>query len=133
MSKLFGVLILLVIIWGFSQLVIFYGKTKLESEGTPKTQQVAAPTDPVPPLPPALEASLQQAKTGGTDAVKEWLAANQPYLRDPRKAVVELDYARMLARSDPAGAKRVYLAVKERTPAGSPAYAKLRELAKLFE
>ena len=133
MSKLIGVLILVAVIWGFSQLVIFYGKTKLESEGPPKNQQVAAPADPVPPLPPALEASLQQAKAGGAGAVKDWLAANQPYLRDPRKAAIELDFARMLARSDPAGAKRVYLAVKARTPSDSPAYAKVQELAKLFE
>ena len=132
MSKLFGVLILMVVIWGFTKLVIFYGQTKIESEGPTKTHQVAV-VDPLPPLSPALENSLQLAKNGGTEAMKEWLAANQPYLRDPRKAAIELDFARMLARSDPAGAKRIFLAVKARTPADSPAYSRVQDLAKLFQ
>ena len=133
MSKLIGVLIVLVAIWGFSKLVIFYGKTKLETEGPPKSQQAAAPVDPLPPLAPALEASFQQAKAGGAFAMKDWLAANQAFLRDPKKAAIELDYAQLLVRSDPAGAKRVYHAVKARTPADSPVFERVQKLGRLFE
>lgn len=133
MSKLIGFLILLTAIWGFSKLVIFYGKTKLETEGPPRSQQVAAPVDPLPALSPALEASLAQAKNGGASAMKDWLADNQAALRDPRKAAIELDYAQMLVRSDPAGAKRVFQAVKARTPAGSPVAERVQKLGKLFE
>jgi hypothetical protein len=133
MSKLIGILILVAGFWGFFKLMGLYNKTKIESEGPAKVQQAAAPADALPPLPPALEASLAQAKAGGADAMKDWLAANQPYLRDPRKAAIELDYARLLVRSDPAGAKRIYQAVKARTPADSPVAEQLKSLGRLFE
>ena len=133
MSKLIAILILLVAIWGFSKLVALYDKTKLENEGAPKIRQVTNPEDSLPPLPPALENSLTQAKNGGAAAMKEWLAANQVALRDPRRAAIELDYAQMLVRGDPAGAKRVYLAVKARTSADSPVYERLQKLGRLFE
>ena len=133
MSKLIGILIIVAGFWGFFKILGVYNKTKLETDGPPKVQQVATPADALPPLSPAMEASLAQAKAGGADAMKDWLTANQPYLRDPRKAAIELDYARLLVRSDPAGAKRIYLAVKARTAADSPVYEQVKSLGRLFE
>lgn len=133
MSKLIGVLIIVVGFYGFFQLLGLYNKTKLETDGPPKTQQAAAPANALPALSAPMEASLAQAKSQGADAMKDWLAANQASLRDPRKAAIELDYARLLVRSDPAGAKRLYQAVKARTPADSPVYDQVKSLGKLFE
>lgn len=133
MSKLIAILILLAAIWGFSKLVSLYNKTKLENEGPPRVRQAVAPEDSLPPLPPALENSLGQARSGGSAAMKEWLAVNQAALRDPRRAAIELDYAQLLVRGDPAGAKRVYQAVKARTPPDSPVYERLQKLGRLFE
>jgi hypothetical protein len=65
--------------------------------------------------------------------MKEWLAANQSALRDPRRAAIELDYAQLLVRSDPAGARRIYQAVKARTAADSPVYDRVQKLGKLFD
>ena len=134
MSKLIGILIIVAGFWGFFKILGVYNKTKLETDGPPKVQQQAAtPADSLPALSPAMEASLARAKAGGADAMKDWLAASQPYLTDPRKAAIELDYARLLVRSDPAGAKRIYQAVKARTPADSPVAEQVKSLGKLFE
>ena len=133
MSKLIGILIIVAGFWGFFQILSLYNKTKKETEGPAKVQQAAAPANALPALSAPLEASLAQAKSQGADAMKDWLAANQPYLRDPRKAAIELNYARMLVRSDPAGAKRIYQAVKARTTADSPVFDQVKSLGKLFE
>ena len=133
MSNIFTILIILVVVWGVSNLVGFYNKTKDSTEGAPRSQVVAPAADPLPPLPPALESSLAQARAGGVDGLKEWLAANQSVLRDPRRAAIELDYAQLLVRSDPAGARRIYQAVKARTGADSPVYDRVQKLGKLFD
>ena len=133
MSNIFGILIVLVVIWGVSNLVGFYNKTKVATEGPAKTQSAAPAADPLPPLPPALEASLAQARTGGVEGLRDWLGANQAVVRDPRRAAIELDYAQLLVRSDPAGARRIYQAVRARTAADSPVYDRVQKLGKLFD
>jgi hypothetical protein len=65
--------------------------------------------------------------------MREWLEEHQAALRDPRKAAIELDYAQLLVRSDPAGARRVYQLVRSRVPATSPVYDRVQKLAKLFD
>lgn len=133
MSNFFGILILLVVIWGVSNLVGFYNKTKVATEGPPRTQSTAPVADPLPPLTPALEASLAQARAGGVEGLRDWLSANQAGVRDPRRAAIELDYAQLLVRSDPAGARRIYQAVRSRTAADSPVYDRVQKLGKLFD
>ncbi len=123
-------------IWLVSQLVHFYQKSTVNSidhQRAPATAVVSNPDDDLPPLAPVLEASLKQAMAGGANAMKEWLETNGTYLRDPRKAAIQLDFAQILARSDPAGAKRLYFEVKGRNPQGAAVSGRLQKLAKLFE
>lgn len=52
---------------------------------------------------------------------------------DPRLAWIELDYVVMISATDPLEAKRVFQAVKKRTPADSPIYPRIRSLEKNYE
>jgi hypothetical protein len=44
-----------------------------------------------------------------------------------------LDYCVMIARKDPQEARRVFAAVKQRTPASSPVAPRIRDLSRTFE
>jgi hypothetical protein len=53
--------------------------------------------------------------------------------RNPSKAWIELDYCTLIAREDPAEARRLFAAVKERTPASSPVWDRVKKLEKTYE
>lgn len=135
MKTLITIVIIGAAIWGLSQLIHFYQKSTVNSIDHQKTSVavVSNPDDELPSLPPAMEASLKQAMAGGTSAMKEWFEANGAFLRDPRKAAIQLDYAQLLSRSDPAGAKRLYLEVKARNPTGAAVNGRLQRLSRVFE
>jgi hypothetical protein len=86
-------------------------------------------------LPYQLEQPLRDAQQKGPDAYKEFIdkIKNSPLVKDPRLAWIELDYVVMIAGKNPAEAKRVFLKVKERTPANSPVYPRIKSLEKTFE
>jgi hypothetical protein len=52
---------------------------------------------------------------------------------DPRLAWIELDYVVMISATDPLEARRVFQAVKKRTPADSPILPRIRSLEKNYE
>jgi hypothetical protein len=133
MSNFIAILLILLAIWGVSNLVGFYNKTKVATDGPPRSQSATPAPDPLPALPPALEASLAQARAGGVEGLRDWLTTNQATVRDPRRAAIELDYAQLLVRSDPAGARRVFQGVRSRVTADSPVYDRVQKLAKLFD
>jgi hypothetical protein len=64
--------------------------------------------------------------------MRNWLKAYGAQVQDPRKAWIEMDYALALMREDPNEAKKVFLAVKERTPTNSPVYPRVLQLEKTF-
>jgi hypothetical protein len=86
-------------------------------------------------LPQQLETPLAEAQKKGPDAFKEYIDSikKSPLVKDPRLAWIELDYVVMVASKDPAEAKRVFTKVKERTPADSPVYPRIKSLEKTFE
>ena len=136
MKALITILIVGGAIWGLSQLVHFYQKSTANSIDHQRSAAPTASTNPddeLPQLPPALEASLKQALAGGAGTMKDWLDANGPFLKDPRKAAIQLDYAQILALRDPAGAKRLYQEVKARNPTGAAVSGRLQKLSRLFE
>ena len=49
--------------------------------------------------------------------MRNWLKTYGQSVEDPRKAWIELDYCVAVAREDPAEARRVFAAVKERIAA----------------
>jgi hypothetical protein len=86
-------------------------------------------------LPQGLEQPLADAKAKGPDAFLEFIGniKKSPLVKDPRLAWIELDYVVMVAGKDPAEAKKVFRKVKERTPADSPVYPRIKSLEKTFE
>jgi len=44
-----------------------------------------------------------------------------------------LDYCTMIVRDDPTEARRIFKSVKERTPATSPVYDRVKKLEKSYE
>jgi len=90
----------------------------------------------LPGLPDKLEDPLQNAKEHGAKALGAWLdfyADKEKVVQDPRLAWIQLDYAVLLANSDPVKAKQVYGDVRDRIPPTSPVYPRIKELQKTFE
>src|SRR5215467_8379918 len=127
MTKLIAALILIAFLMGVYELFLYYDRVKNE-EATAKKEAAAAVVvgEQLPGVPSRLEPSLQAAQKEGAGALKSWLKTYDSMLQDPRKAWIELDYCVMVARSDPAEARRVYAAVKERIPPSSPVWPRLK-------
>ena len=87
----------------------------------------------LPSLSPPLEASLANATQAGPQAIRQWHNQNGAWVPEPLLSAIQLDYAQMLVRSNPAEARRVYAAVKARTPANSPLTLRLKQLSRTFE
>jgi hypothetical protein len=86
----------------------------------------------LPGLPQHLEASLAAAKRQGPDALKTWLRQNRRQVQDPRLADIELDYVLAVAGKNFGEAREVFAAVRQRTPADSPVYPRIRMLEKTY-
>jgi hypothetical protein len=86
-------------------------------------------------LPYQLEPRLREAQSKGPDALKEFIdqIKKSPLVKDPRLAWIELDYVVLIAAKNPAEAKRIFAKVKERVPADSPVYPRIKSLEKTFE
>lgn len=109
--------------------VYLVGKSIL-GEYKAKQQRESAPAAPLvmEGLPPELEASLQAAQSQGAPALRDWLEKYGQHARDPRLAEIQLTYVVLVSRTDPAEAKRLFQAVKRRTPKSSPVYEKIQRL-----
>jgi hypothetical protein len=134
MTKVIAALIIIVVLWGGWELFLYWDKVKNEDE-TRQKQETAAMLngDQLPGLAYQLEASLQAARKQGAAGLKNWLKANGQSVEDPRKAWIELDYCVAVAREDPSEARRVFAAVKERTPPSSPVWPRIKQLEKTYE
>jgi hypothetical protein len=135
MSKLIGILIIALFLFCGYHLVMYYDKVQNEKEDEGK-QAVAARQvgDRLPGIPtPELRTSLGAAEREGGAALGRWLKAHGDDIRDPRKAWIELDYCVLIARDNPAEARRIFADVKARTPASSPVWPRIKELSKTYE
>ena len=134
MTKLIGIFIIVVVLFGAWRLFLYWDKVNHEEENA-KKQAAASVINPaqLPGIPQGLEASLQKAQEQGAAGLRNWLKTYDRYLQDPRKAWIELDYCVLVAQKDPAEAKRVFKNVKDRTPASSPVYPRIKSLEKTYE
>jgi hypothetical protein len=134
MTKLIAVLIIVVALFGGWQLFLYWEKVKNEDESARKAA-AAAVVDPtaLAGLPEKLRPTLEAAQKQGADGLKQWLKTYGASVQDPRRAWIELDYCVMIARDDPAEAKRVFAQVKERTPPSSPVWPRMKQLEKTYE
>jgi hypothetical protein len=134
MTKLISILIILVILFGGWELFKYWEKIKDEREISQKeaAASVVVPQS-LPGLPEKLEPSLQAVQKQGAAALRNWLTTYGQVVQDPRKAWIELDYCVMAARENPADARRVFAAVKERTPPSSPVWPRIHDLEKSYQ
>ena len=134
MTKLISILIIVAALYGGWHLFLYWEDVKNQKE-TQKKEAAAAQVngDQLPGVPYALEKSLQAAQKDGAAGLRKWLKTYGTSIQDPRKAWIELDYVVAVARDDPNEARRVFGQVKERTPATSPVYARVKQLEKTYD
>lgn len=131
MSKLYGFLIVLLLIYGGYKLILYWDKVSREKDN-PKVELTG---DALPGMSSKLYQSYQQAVKGGSPVLRKWLEqnANNPDLQDPRKAWIQLDFVVMLGREGQlAEAKRLFSEVKARLEASSPVYPRVQKLAATY-
>ena len=134
MTKLIAALIIVAALYGGWELFLYWEKVKNEQE-TKQKQDAAAMVigDQLPGMSYKLEPSLQAARKQGATGLKSWLKTHAQSVEDPRKAWIELDYCVAVAREDPAEAKRVFAAVKDRLPPSSPVWPRMKQLERTYE
>jgi hypothetical protein len=114
--------------------IYLFGKSIFDQYKAKQQKEEAAakgpngPADGLQGMPSNFEPSLQTAQSQGAPALKAWLARYAQYIQDPKLAAIQLDYVVLLSRSDPAEAKRIFLAVKQRVPKNSPIYERVKRL-----
>ena len=137
-SVKFVLLFLLVATVGFGvyRISLIYRSIPTDEQARGNARETATPVvgdEPLPGLSPPLEASLANATQAGPQALRQWLNQNGAWVPEPRLSAIQLDYAQMLVRANPAEARRLYAAVKARTPANSPLASRLKQLSRTFE
>jgi hypothetical protein len=134
MSKLLLVLLIASVVYGVYRISRVYEAADVEERARAReAASEVAPEASLPALSPQAEATLAAATAAGAPALKTWLDANARFIPEPRLSAIQLDYAQILIRSNPAEARRIYNAVKARTPAGSPLAPRLSRLSKTFQ
>ena len=134
MTKLIAIVIVLLVLYGGWNFFLYWEKVENDKETAQKEAAAAVlHGDQLPGLPPQLEASLQAARESGTTGLTNWLKTYGTMVQDPRKAWIELDLVVALTREDPTEARRIFKAVKERTPANSPIQPRLKLLQSSYE
>jgi hypothetical protein len=140
-NKLLGILVLLGLGYGVYWIINYYRE---DFAGKPQALPTATQVDPatagdaiIPSeslggLPPQLEAPLKAAYDKGAAMLGNWIKNNRRYVGDPRLGAIELDYAALLSRTDPATAKKIFQGVQKRTPADSPLYARVKKLEAVY-
>ncbi len=135
MTKIIAVFIIALFLFGVYHLVLYYDKVQNEKEADQQAARFKPKGgDQLPGMPYQLESSLQAAEQNGATGLGNWLKVYGPKIEDPRKAWIELDYCVLLARDNPAEARRIFGEVKQRTPPSSPLLGpRIKELAKTYE
>ena len=134
----FVLLFLLVATVGFGvyRISLIYRSIPSDAQSREHARETATPVvgdESLPGLSPPLEASLANATQAGPQALRQWLNQNGAWVPEPRLSAIQLDYAQLLVRTNPAEARRIYAAVKARTPANSPLASRLKQLSRTFE
>jgi hypothetical protein len=138
MRQVLGILLIIAAIWGCKELYNYWEQVKARTEaedrgGAPPAAAVPAAPATLPGLPANLESSLQAAQKQGAAGLKNWLKLYRPYVSDPRLAAIELDYLVLISSTAPQEARQIFAAVKQRTPANSPVYARIKQLEKTYQ
>lgn len=133
-TKIIAALVIALVLFGAYEIVEYYAT--FQNDKAAKEKEAAAKVvvgDQLPGLPYELQQSLTAAQQAGPKEFGNWLATYGRSVQDPRLAWIQLDYVVAISRDNPAEAKKIFQAVKERTPSSSPVYPRIQELAKSYE
>jgi hypothetical protein len=138
MKFLIAVALLVLLYLGARSLLDEWKSVQSTTErGTQPAMEVAptapAGVEPLPGLPPLLEASLEAAKRQGAAALRTWLRQNRAQIQDPRLADIELDFVLLVAGRNFGEAREVFAQVQRRVPPESPVYPRIRKLEKTYQ
>jgi hypothetical protein len=138
MRQFLVLLLIIGAIWGGKQLYNYWETVKAKKEtedrgGAPPPAPAPAASAVLPGLPANLEASLQAAQKQGVAGLKNWLNLYRPYVSDPRLAAIELDYIVLISSTNPQEARRLFAAVRQRTPNNSPIYPRIKQLERTYQ
>jgi hypothetical protein len=139
MRKLIGLVLIVAALLGVKELHKYWEEVKAkqrQDQAAPAGTAAPAPATPpgvLPGVPAGLEASLQEARKQGPAALRVWLEKYRPYVQDPRLADLELDYVLLVGGRNIAEARRLFAAVKARTPTNSPVYPRVVQLERNFQ
>jgi hypothetical protein len=125
--KAFITLVLIVGIYLFGKSIFDQYKAKQQKEEA-AAKAANGPPGGLDGMPANFQASLDAAQAQGAPALKAWLSKYAQYIQDPKLAAIQLDYVVLVSRTDPAEAKRVFQAVKQRVPKNSPVYDRVKRL-----
>jgi hypothetical protein len=134
MTKIIGILVVVLVIWGGYELFEMWNKYDLQKD---IAEQDAASKhfspDSLAGMPQGGRETYAKAQQHGAVGIAAWLKAYNGKVQDPRRAWIELDYVVAISHDDPAEAKKVFADVKARTPETSPIYFRIKELSKTYE
>ncbi len=134
MTKLISIFILVVVVFCGWQLFKYWEQVQNEEENKKKAEAAQMNPANLQGMPTGqLEQSYQQALQHGNAAIRTWLKTYGDAIQDPRKAWIELDFAVAITREDPTEARKIFKAVKDRTPASSPILPRIKQLEKTYE
>ena len=134
MTKIISVLIIVLVVYGGWELFFYWEKVRDEKVNSEKAAAAAAVVpEQLPGMPGGLEPTLQAAQKAGATGLKNWLKLHDRKVGDPRFAWIQLDYVVLVGRDDPAEARRVFAAVKQRITPASPVYERVKQLEKTYE
>ena len=136
MKRLISIFVIIVVCIGAYKLFDYWERTSQDEEVNKKMEDGSDIREyELPGMPYQLEMKYSQAKAKGASGLKEFLDAygKAPKFQDPRKAWIELDYAVLIAGSDPLEAKKIFIDVKSRIRTNAPIYRRIRAMSKTFE
>jgi hypothetical protein len=133
MKALIAILVVVGVIFGGWKLWDYWDTVDQQKESAQKVPDVTE--DQMGRMTPELENTLQEARKKGASGLKDWLNKYQksPKIPEARLVWIKLDYVLMASQSDPLEAKKVFADVKEKTPASSPVYPRIKKLEKSYQ
>ena len=134
MKALISIFIVLLFVFVVWKVWDYWDRVSTEREQA--AERAKRPFDPqsLPGLDSKFENSLQEALgQKDPDALKIWLDRHRPVVKDPRLAWIELDYVQLIAPRNPVEAKKVFNAVKERSPEEARVNKRIQELEKIYQ
>jgi len=134
MTKVISAVIVILVLYGAWELWLYWDKynTDKDLEQRQAAASVIRP-EQLPGMPSGLEDSYRAAERNGVTGVKNWLKTYGRLVQDPRRGWIELDYMILIAREDPAEARRIFSEVRNRTPESSPIYPRIKKLQATYQ